>query len=202
MTSQTGKARVDWRRALVGGVLAAGLMSGFGASTAFAQPAEPTNPSPPRSCTGDDCTKDAEAAVAAAAGCEPDDKKCSEAANKPKKVNGDQILLAIYEEYRSGEGGGQVSKLIDDAVNLRKQGFPISSANAQALQDALDDRPNQKPLIEALQSAIQYQRKIMEQQAMAASQQQGQSGQMGTGSGGGAVPIIPPQQGGPIAPQG
>lgn len=195
MTSQTGNARVEWRRALVGGVLAVGLMSGFGASTAFAQPAEPTNPPAPRSCTGDDCTKDAEAAVAAAAGCEPDDEKCSDAANKPRKVNGDQVLMAIYEEYRQGDGGGQISKLIDDAVNLRKQGFPISSANAQALQEALDDRPNQKPLIEALESAIQYQRKIMEQQMMAA-QEQGQS------ASGGAVPVIPPAQGGPIPPQG
>ena len=32
MTSQTGNARVDWRRAVVGGVLAVGLMSGFGVS--------------------------------------------------------------------------------------------------------------------------------------------------------------------------
>ncbi|MCV7299993.1 hypothetical protein H7J93_10140 [Mycobacterium barrassiae] len=200
MTSQTGNARVDWRRALVGGVLAVGLMSGFGASTAFAQPAEPTNPPAPRSCTGDDCTKDAEAAVAAAAGCEPDDKKCSDAANKPRKINGDQVLMAIYDEYGQGEAGGQISKLIDDVVNLRRQGFPISSANAQALVEALDDRPNQKPLIEALGSAIQYQRKIMEQQMMAAQQQQ--QGQSGGGGGMPGMPGMPPAQGGPLPPQG
>jgi hypothetical protein len=182
MTSQTGKARVDWRRAIVGGVLAVGLMSGFGVSSAFAQPAEPTDTPAPRACTGDDCTRDAEAAVAAAAGCEPDDTKCSDAANAPKKLNGDQILMQIYEQYSQGDGGGQISTLIDDAVNLRKQGFPVSNANAEALQDGLDARPNQTELIDALKSTLQYQRKLQEQQQMAAQEQQ-QSG--------GNVPVIP-----------
>ena len=53
MTSQTGKNRHDWRRAVIGGVasgaMAAGLLAGFGVSTAFAEPVE--------SCTGDDCAK-------------------------------------------------------------------------------------------------------------------------------------------------
>jgi hypothetical protein len=183
MTSQTGKARADWRRALVGGLLAVGLMSGFGVSTAFAQPAEPAGPSAADdNCTGDDCTRDAEAAAAAAAGCEPDDKKCSDAANTPKKVNGDQILMAIHEQYRQGDGGGQISKLIDDAVKLRQQGFRPSNANAEALQDALDARPNQTPLVEALKSTIAYQRKLQAQQQMAAQQ----------GPQAGPVPVIPP----------
>ncbi len=182
MTSQTGNARADWRRALVGGVLAAGLLSGVGVPAALAQPAEPTNTQAPRSCTGDDCTKDAEAAVAAAAGCEPDDKKCSDAANKPKKLNGDQILLQIYDQYGQGDGGGQISVLIDDAVNLRRQGFPVSQANAEALQEGLDRRPNQTALVEALKATLQYQRKIQSQQQMIAQSQQ-QSG--------GNVPVIP-----------
>lgn len=182
MASQNGKARADWRRAVVGGVLAVGLMSGFGVSTAFAQPADPTDQPAPRSCTGDDCTRDAEAAVAAAAGCEPDDKKCSDAANTPKKLNGDQILMQIYQQYSQGDGGGQISTLIDDAVNLRKQGYGVSQSNAEALQDGLNRRPNQTALIEALKSTIQYQRKIQAQQQMAAQEQQ-QSG--------GNVPVIP-----------
>jgi hypothetical protein len=183
MTSQTGNARGGWRRAIVGGVLAVGLMTGFGASTAFAQPAEPPGPSTSDGpCTGDDCTRDEEAAVAAAAGCEPDDKKCSDSANAPKKINADQILMAVNEQYSNGDGGGQISQLIDDAMKLRMQGFRPSNANAQALQDALDDRPNQTPLIEALKATLQYQRKLQAQQQMAAQQQQ-QSG--------GNVPVIP-----------
>ena len=62
MTSQTGKDRFDWRRAIIGGVsggaIAVALMSGFGVSTAFAQPADPATPSAADgNCTGDDCAK-------------------------------------------------------------------------------------------------------------------------------------------------
>ena len=182
MTLQNAKARVDWRRVVGGGVLAVGLMSGFGVSTAFGQPADPTDQPAPRSCTGEDCTRDAEAATAAAAGCEPDDKKCADKANTPKKLNGDQILMQIYQQYSQGDGGGQISTLIDDAVSLRKQGFGVSQSNAEALQDGLNRRPNQTALIEALKTTLQYQRKLQAQQQMAAQQQQ-QSG--------GNVPVIP-----------
>ncbi len=121
MTSQTGKARVDWRRAIIGGVLAVGLMSGFGASTAFAQPAEPAGPG---SCTGDDCARQAEAAAAAAAGCAPDDAKCSAAANAPKRVTADQVAHGDHQQqYSQGDGGGQISILIDDVMKLRQAGF-------------------------------------------------------------------------------
>jgi hypothetical protein len=180
MTSQTGKARVDWRRALIGGVLAVGLMSGFGVSTAFAQPAEPAGPSATdNSCSGDDCTRAAEAAAAAAAGCEPDDKKCADAVNAPRRVNGDQVLMAIHEQYHQGDGGGQISKLVDDAMNLRTQGFRPSNANAEALLAALDARPNQNPLVEALKATVAYQRKIQMQAAMSG------------GSTGGSTPQAP-----------
>jgi hypothetical protein len=67
-------------------------------------------------------------------------------------------------------------------MKLRMQGFRPSNANAQALQEALDDRPNQTPLVEALKATLQYQRKLQAQQQMAAQQQQ-QSG--------GNVPVIP-----------
>lgn len=181
MTSQAGNADVKWRRAIVGGVLVAGLMSGFGVSTAFAQPAEPTDPAP-RSCTGEDCSRDAETAAAASAGCEPDDKKCADAANAPKRINADQILMTIHEQYRQGDGGGQISKLIDDAVKLRQQGFRPSNANAEALQAGLDARPNQTPLVEALKSTIAYQRKLQAQQQIAAQEQ---------GPVAGPVPVLP-----------
>lgn len=167
MTSQTGKARVDWRRAVVGGVIAVGLMSGFGASTAFAQP-----------CTGDDCSRQAEAAAAAAAGCAPDDTKCAAAASGPKRVNADQVLTAIHQQYSQGDGGGQISTLIDDAMKLRQAGFRPSNGNAEALLVALDKRPNQTPLIEALQATVAYQRKLQTQTAMAGSGQGGSTAQL------------------------
>jgi hypothetical protein len=166
MTSQTGEARVDWRRAIIGGVLAVGLMSGFGASTAFAQPAEPAGPG---SCTGDDCSRQSEAAAAAAAGCAPDDSKCSAAANAPKRVNADQVLAAIHQQYSQGDGGGQISALIDDAMKLRQAGFRPSNGNAEALLVALDKRPNQTPLVDALRATIAYQRKLQTQSAMTES---------------------------------
>ncbi|WP_006246134.1 hypothetical protein [Mycolicibacterium tusciae] len=174
MASQTGKARVDWRRAIVGGVLAVGLMSGFGASTAFAQPAEPPGPG---SCTGDDCSRQAAAAKAAAAGCAPDDAKCSAAANAPKRVNADQVLMAIHQQYNQGDGGGQISVLVDDAMKLRQLGFRPSNANAEALLVALDKRPNQTPLVDALRATVAYQRKLQTQTAMAGSGQGGSTPQ-------------------------
>jgi hypothetical protein len=175
MTSQTGKDRFDWRRAIVGGlasgVVAVGLMTGFGVSTAFAQPADPTEteeptaeaagPAPGENCTGDDCAR---------------------ADEGPQKVSADQVLAQIHTEYAQGDGGGQISKLIDDAMKLRAQGFKPSTANALALQDAMEHRPNQTPLVEALKSTIQYQRKLQTQSQMSA--QQG-------GPVAGPVPVIP-----------
>jgi hypothetical protein len=189
MSSQTGRDRFDWRRAVVGGlasgVMAASLVAGFGASTASAQPADPATPSATDdNCTGDDCSKDDAAAAAAAAGCDTDDKKCADAAAEPKRVNADQVLAQINAEYSQGDGGGQISKLIDDAMKLRAQGFRPSSANATALTEALEHRPNQTPLVEALKATLNYQRKLQAQQAMNTQQQ---------GPIAGPVPIMMPQ---------
>ncbi|ODQ95755.1 hypothetical protein [Mycolicibacterium holsaticum] len=176
MTSQAGSDRDLWRRVLVtavaGGAMVAGLLAGTG--TAAAQPTEPTTeptvaaetPTPaaqdePRSCTGDDCSRG-----------EPE----------PAKVSADAVLSQIYTEYAQGDGGGQVSKLIDDAVKLRRQGFRPSNANAEALANALEYRPNQTPLVEALKNTIAYQRKLQAQAAMTASQR---------GPVAGPVPVIP-----------
>jgi hypothetical protein len=147
MTSQTGKARADWRRAVIGGALAVGLISGFGSSTAFAQPADPGPVTADGSCTGADCSRN-------------DD------ANAPKRVNADQILMAISQQYSQGDGGGQISVLIDDAMKLRQQGFRPSNANAEALLVAMDKRPNQTPLVDALRATLAYQRKLQAQSAM------------------------------------
>lgn len=181
MTSQTGRGRVDVRRAVIGGVLALGLTTGFGVSTAFAQPAQPTETDTPtasdtrqpgENCTGEDCAKPvAGSPEASGEGQTP--------------MTADQALMIIHNEYALGDGGGQLSQLIDDVMSMRAQGFKPNSANKQAIQDALDDRPNQKPLVEALQSTLAYQRKIQAQQQMAAQQQGPQAG---------PVPVIPPGQ--------
>jgi hypothetical protein len=70
---------------------------------------------------------------------------------------------------------------------MRAQGFKPSQANKDAIQDALDHRPNQTPLVEALKATLAYQRKLQAQQQMNAQQQ---------GPVAGPVPVIPPVSGG------
>lgn len=177
---QTGSDRGSWRRTVIGGIgvaaLSAGLLAGVAAQTVSAQPAGPTSTEAPtptaeaegpkKPCTGDDCKKVDDEAVAAAA----------------KARQADQVLQTIYTEYAQGEGGGQISRLIDDAVKLRRQGFRPSGANATALIDALDKRPNQTPLVEALKETISYQRKLQLRAQQAAAAQ---------GPVAGPVPMIP-----------
>ncbi len=75
-------------------------------------------------------------------------------------VSPDQILMMINDQYNTGSGGGQVSNLIDQVITLRKQGVRPSRANIAALADALDKRPNQGPLVAALEETLATQRKI------------------------------------------
>ena len=183
MTSQTGKDRFDWRRAIIGGVsggaIAVALISGFGASTAFAQPADPAAPSAGNdSCTGDDCAK----RDAAAADC-PKNADCPEGGERQPTMTADQALAIINNEYALGDGGGQLSTLIDDVMKLRAQGFKPSNANKLAIEDALNHRPNQTPLVEALKATLQYQRKLQAEAQL--STQQG-------GPVAGPVPVMSP----------
>lgn len=76
-------------------------------------------------------------------------------------ISPDQILMMISQEYQTGRGGGQVSKLIEQVITLRKRGIRPSRGNAVALAAALEKRPNQTPLIEALEATLTYQRKQM-----------------------------------------
>ncbi len=80
-------------------------------------------------------------------------------------MTADQALAIIQQDYDLGSGGGQLSKLIDQVLTLRARGIRPSNANRQAIVDALDARPNQQPLIEALQATLVYQRKVMAQSA-------------------------------------
>jgi hypothetical protein len=67
---------------------------------------------------------------------------------------------------------------------LRNLGFRPSNANKLAIQDALDHRPNQAPLVAALKETVAYQRKL---QAQAVAQQQ-QAGQQQPGFAIGGAP--------------
>ena len=146
MTSQTGKARVDWRRAIVGGVARRRPHDRFRRVDGV-RPARPTasdTRAPGEPCTGEDCAKPV-------AG-EPDTRAPGRLPNEdaPKPVAGeapdelpanmtaDQALTIIYNEYDMGDGGGQLSTLIDDVMTLRAQGFKASNANKAAIQDALE----------------------------------------------------------------
>ncbi len=98
-------------------------------------------------------------------------------------MTADQALAIINNEYALGDGGGQLSTLIDDVMKMRAQGFKPSNANKLAIEDALEHRPNQTPLVEALKATLQYQRKLQAQAQMSTQQ---------AGPVAGPVPVIPP----------
>lgn len=155
MTSQTGTNHYGWLRPVIGGLaagaIAASLVAGFGEWTAFADPGDQTTPTeapvadgPPAACTGDDCN----------------------VAEPQATMTAEQALSIIATEYDTGAGGGQLSKLVHQVLALRAKGFKPSNANRLAIEEALDHRPNQAPLIEALQATLAYQRKLQAQAQM------------------------------------
>ena len=78
----------------------------------------------------------------------------------PPAMTADEALAIIDKDYDTGAGGGQVSNLIHDVMKLRALGFKPSNANKEAITKALDYRPNEVPLIQALQETLAYQRKM------------------------------------------
>lgn len=77
----------------------------------------------------------------------------------PPAMTVDQALAIIDAEYDTGAGGGKLSNLIHQVLTLRSQGFYASNGNKQAIEDALDKRPNQAPLIAALEETLAFQTK-------------------------------------------
>jgi hypothetical protein len=88
-------------------------------------------------------------------------------------MSADEALAIIARDYDMGAGGGQLSTLIHEALKLRSLGFKASNANREAIAKALEKRPNQAPLIEALKETIAYQRKLQAQMQNAVAPQQG-----------------------------
>lgn len=87
---------------------------------------------------------------------------------QPKRVSPDQVLVMIADQYSTGSGGGQVSKLIDQVMTLRQRGIRPSVQSTNLLLAGLDARPNQTPLIDALQATLADQRKQFAQAGVAA----------------------------------
>ncbi|WP_232425766.1 hypothetical protein [Mycobacterium sp. JS623] len=87
-------------------------------------------------------------------------------------MTADQVLAIIDQDYDTGAGGGQLSTLIHDVLKLRAQGFMPSNANKDAIVKALDYRPNQQPLIDALKETLAYQHKMQALQKNANNPQQ------------------------------
>lgn len=91
------------------------------------------------------------------------------------------VLDDLADEFSMGAGGGQVANLLNATLKLRSQGYRPSRANLQEITEALDDRPNQKPLIEALTDTLAYQTKIKAQSQLVAGSQNANSAVMGAG---------------------
>ena len=99
-----------------------------------------------------------------------------------------------------GSGGGQLSNLLKMSLKLRAMGFKPSKANLAEIAQAMDYRPNQIPLIEALKDAIAYQQKIRAQMEILQQYQQRQgansavmgAGQMPGDSNPANIPGAPP----------
>lgn len=164
MASQTGKNKSSWHRfvcsgAVVGAVSAA-LLAGLGVTTAIADPNDSTTETPAPAaeatgpCTGDDCHE----------------------TQPTPSMTADQVLAIIDNEYDTGAGGGQLSTLVHQVLKLRSQGFKPSNANRLAIEEALDHRPNQAPLVEALKATLSYQKKLQAQKQQAVSQAGPQAG--------------------------
>lgn len=188
-----------WRRTVQGaavGAVSAGLVFGLGTQAALAEPGS-TEPATP--------TASASAKPSASAN-----------SDVPQFTSPDQLLAFIDQEYNMGAGGGQLSKMIKAVMQLRAMGYRPSKANVAAIIDALDDRPNQRPLLEALGETLDYQQRIkaqneMLQQAQAAKNSN--SAAMGAGQmpsdgnpaavapwPGGAAPVAPAAPAAPAAP--
>lgn len=99
-------------------------------------------------------------------------------------MTGDQALAIIQQDYDTGAGGGQISNFVHEVLVLRNQGYRPSKGNQEAIIEALDKRPNQAPLIDALKATVAYQRRL---QAQADAQQQ--QGNPGFAIGGAPAPF-------------
>ena len=94
------------------------------------------------------------------------------------------VLDDLAEQYAVGSGGGQLSNLLRVSLKLRAMGYKPSKVYYDEIATAMNYRPNQNPLINALKDTIAYQAKVKAQTEMlqsAQSQQNANSAVMGAG---------------------
>ena len=170
---------------VAGGVLAVGLVLGAGSAVGHADPTDvPTVPNLPvdaaaivpngvtgeaaRAAKAGPAAADPAAAGPAAADPAAAGPAAPGAATEAPPQTADEVLAIIYRDYDVGSGGGQLSNLIHSVMQMRSQGFKPSKANRDAIVEALDHRPNQGPLVQALKETLADQTK--QQQQMEAMQ--------------------------------
>jgi hypothetical protein len=78
----------------------------------------------------------------------------------------------LGNEFSTASGAGQVSKLLNESLKLRAMGFRATKAETDGVVKSQNYRPNQTPMIHALQDAVAGQTHRM-QQAQAAGGQGG-----------------------------
>jgi hypothetical protein len=82
------------------------------------------------------------------------------------------VVDDLANEFTTAQGAGQIPNLLNQSLKLRAAGFRPTNGEIATLQDALKDRPNQTPLINALKGMVAGQGHRM-QQAQAANRGQG-----------------------------
>lgn len=73
------------------------------------------------------------------------------------------VLNDLAQEFTNGAGAGQVANLVTQSIKLRDMGFKPTKAHYDAITKALDYRPNQTPLIHALQDTVDAQSRLKQQ---------------------------------------
>jgi hypothetical protein len=156
-----------WGNRVAGVAVGLGLVLGP-AGLAGADPSLVPSPTPKPTTTVEGGAATAGTTTAAAAGT---------------RAAGD-VLDQLAEEYAIGSGGGQLSNLLKASLKMRAMGYRPSKANLDALSQAMQYRPNQIPMIQALKDTIAYQQKVMAQTQLlrqAQSQMNANSAVMGAG---------------------
>ena len=78
-------------------------------------------------------------------------------------MTGEQALAIIQQDYDLGAGGGQLSNYVHEVLVLRNLGLQAVEGEPERHRAALEKRPNQAPLVEALKATVAYQRRIQAQ---------------------------------------
>jgi hypothetical protein len=79
------------------------------------------------------------------------------------------VLDDLANEFTAAQGAGQIPSLLNQSIKLRGAGYNLTNGETAAIQDALNHRPNQTPLINALKDAVAGQSLRLKQNKMAQS---------------------------------